>query len=230
MKRLLIVDDDQSLLDALTLYMDKEGYQVVTAASGDESLRWLYETRPDLVILDIMIPGMDGWQVLERIREMSDVPVIMLTARGQEADQVKGLRMGADDYVAKPFSMRALAARVDAVLRRSRSTQDLDGGSTLYADDYLVIDAERMEVRCGVKHVDLTATEQQLLFFLARNRGRLLTPRQILTNVWGYEYADETSYVRLYIWRLRQKIEPTPEAPRYIINEHGLGYRFVSPF
>lgn len=229
MKTLLIVDDDQSLLDALTLYMEREGYRVVTAASGDESLRRLYETRPDLVVLDIMMPGMDGWQVLKRIREMSELPVIMLTARGQEGDRIKGLREGADDYVAKPFSMRELAARLEAVLRRSRPPRHLEREGTLYADDYLVIDAERMEVRCGVKHVDLTATEQQLLFFLARNRGRLLTPRQILTNVWGYEYAEETSYVRLYVWRLRQKIEPTPEAPRYILNEHGLGYRFVSP-
>lgn len=229
MKTLLIVDDDQSLLYALTLYMEKEGYQVVTAVSGDESLRRLYETHPDLVILDIMMPGMDGWQVLERIRDMSDVPVIVLTARGQEDDRIRGLRMGADDYVPKPFSMREVAARVDAVLRRSHSTHHPDGERTLYADDYLIIDAERMEVRCGAKHVDLTATEQQLLFFLARNQGRLLTSRQILTNVWGYEYAEETAYVRLYIWRLRQKIEPAPETPRYILTEHGLGYRFVNP-
>jgi two-component system KDP operon response regulator KdpE len=226
-KTLLVVDDDQTLLEALKLYLEREGYQVATAAGGKESLRRFYETRPDLVILDIMMPRMDGWQVCERIREMSDVPIIMLTARTQEDDRVRGLTMGADDYVAKPFSMRELGARVDAVLRRWQSSQQPRREGMLYADGYLVIDAERTEVRCAGRRVDLTATEQQLLFFLARNRGRLLTARQILTNVWGFEYVEETAYVRLYIWRVRQKIEPTPESPRYILTEHGMGYRFV---
>lgn len=226
-KRILVVDDDQTLLRALSLYLEKEGYTVTTANAGKEGLRRFYEEHPGLVILDIMMPGLDGWAVCERIREMSDAPIIMLTARGQEEDRVKGLKLGADDYVSKPFSMRELAARVEAVLRRSKPVEGVRDEEVLYADDYLMIDAERVEVRCDGDRVDLTATEQQLLFFLVRNEGRLLTPRQILTNVWGYEYAEETGYVRLYIWRLRQKIEPVPDEPRYILTEHGMGYRFV---
>jgi DNA-binding response OmpR family regulator len=228
-KKLLIIDDDQTLLRALELYLEERDYRVFTATGGREGLRQFYEARPDLVILDIMMPRMDGWAVLERIRDMSDVPVIMLTARGQEEDRVKGLSRGADDYVAKPFSMRELAARVEAVLRRSRAAEQLGQDNVIFTDGYLMIDGERMEVRRGEERVDLTPTEQRLLFFLVRNRDRLLTPRQILTNVWGFDYADETPYVRLYIWRLRQKIEPVPDEPRYIVTEHGMGYRFVEP-
>jgi len=225
-KRLLIVDDDQRLLEALVLYFDKQGYRVFTASEGDDGLRQLYKVHPDLVILDIMLPRMSGWEVCERIRQMTNVPIIMLTARGQEADRVRGLEMGADDYVAKPFSLRELAARVEAVLRRSQGVQE-QGDEVLYGDDYLVIDANRMEVHCAGQPVNLTATERRVLFLLARNQGRLLTARQILTSVWGPDYAEEVSYVRLYVWRLRQKIEPVPDQPRYILTEHGMGYRFI---
>ena len=225
-KRLLIVDDDQTLLDALVLYFGKQGYRVFTAGEGDEGLRALYKVHPDLVILDIMLPRVDGWEVCERIRQMTNVPIIMLTARGQEADRVRGLEMGADDYVAKPFSLRELAARVEAVLRRSQAARE-QGDEVLYGDDYLVIDASRMEVHCAGQPVNLTATERRVLFLLARNQGRLLTARQILTSVWGPDYAEEVSYVRLYVWRLRQKIEPVPDQPRYILTEHGMGYRFI---
>ena len=225
-KRLLIVDDDQRLLEALVLYFDKQGYRVFTASEGDDGLRQLYKVHPDLVILDIMLPRMSGWEVCERIRQMTNVPIIMLTARGQEADRVRGLEMGADDYVAKPFSLRELAARVEAVLRRSQGVQE-QGDEVLYGDDYLVIDANRMEVHCAGQPVNLTATERRVLFLLARNQGRLLTARQILTSVWGPDYAEEVSYVRLYVWRLRQKIEPVPDQPRYILTEHCMGYRFI---
>jgi DNA-binding response OmpR family regulator len=225
-KRLLIVDDDQRLLEALVLYFDKQGYRVFTASEGDDGLRQLYKVHPDLVILDIMLPHMSGWEVCERVRQMTNVPIIMLTARGQEADRVRGLEMGADDYVAKPFSLRELAARVEAVLRRSQGVQE-QGDEVLYGDDYLVVDAGRMEVHCAGQPVNLTATERRVLFLLARNRGRLLTARQILTSVWGPDYAEEVSYVRLYVWRLRQKIEPVPDQPRYILTEHGMGYRFI---
>jgi two-component system KDP operon response regulator KdpE len=225
-KRLLIVDDDQRLLEALVLYFDKQGYRVYTASEGDDGLRQLYKVHPDLVILDIMLPRMSGWEVCERIRQMTNVPIIMLTARGQESDRVKGLEMGADDYVAKPFSLRELAARVEAVLRRSQGIQE-QADEVVYGDDYLVIDAGRMEVQCAGEPVNLTATERRVLFLLARNQGRLLTAGQILSSVWGPDYVEEVSYVRLYIWRLRQKIEPVPDKPRYILTEHGMGYRFI---
>lgn len=227
-KKLLIIDDDAKLLDALVLYFRKEGYRVFTAQEGTEGLRQLYQVHPDLVILDIMLPRIDGWEVCERIRKMTTVPIIMLTAQGQEADRVKGLVMGADDYVAKPFSLRELAARVSAVLRRSPGVQE-QRDDVLYADDYLVIDAGRMEVRCAGQPLSLTATERRLIFFLARNPGRLLTTRQILAGVWGSEYVDEVNYVRLYVWRLRQKLERVPSKPRYVLTEYGMGYRFAGP-
>lgn len=225
--QLLIIDDDQNLLHALKLYFEKHGYQVVTAEEGSEGLQRLFQTQPHVVILDIMMPGMDGWKVCERIREMTDIPIIMLTSRSIEADRIKGLKMGADDYVPKPFSIRELEARVEAVLRRWRLTRSRDENGVLYQDDYLVIDAEQAEVRCADQPVDLTPTEQKLLFYLAENRGRLLSFDQILASVWGFEYTGEKNYVRLYIWRLRQKIEPDPGKPRYILTEHGMGYRFV---
>lgn len=223
---ILIIDDNENMVRALTLYLSKVGYKVISALSGIEGIKSFHQHQPDLVILDIMMPDLDGWEVCRRIRDVSNVPIIMLTAKGQEPDKIKGLRMGADDYVVKPFSMRELEARVGAVLRRSQIGQERREG-VLYSDDYLVIDAGRAEVRCGGKPVNLTATEKRLLFLLARNRGRLLSANQILTNIWGPEYIDEVDYVRLYIWRLRQKIEPVPDRPRYILTEHGMGYRFA---
>jgi two-component system KDP operon response regulator KdpE len=225
--RLLIIDDDQGLLRALELYLGGHGYQIVEAEKGSAGLRKLYNSRPDLVCLDVMLPDIDGWQVLKRIREMTDVPVIMLTARGDEGDRVKGLKLGADDYVPKPFSMRELEARVEAVLRRSRSSNSDEAGKATYSDGYLTIDTERAEVRCNGDIINLTPTEQKLLFYLVQNCGRLLSFEQILQRVWGFEYRDEKEYVRLYVWRLRQKIEPKPEEPRYILTEHGMGYRFA---
>jgi two-component system KDP operon response regulator KdpE len=225
--KLLIVDDDQGLLRALELYFDRHGYRVIKAQKGSEGLRRLYESHPDLVCLDVMMPDIDGWEVLRRIREMTDLPVIMLTSRGTEPERVKGLRLGADDYVSKPFSMRELEARVEAVLRRSRSSRSGPEERVAYSDDYLLVDTERAEVRSSGTMVDLTPTEQKLLFFLVQNRGRLLSFDAILEHVWGFEYIDEKGYVRLYIWRLRQKIEPDPSDPCYIQTEHGLGYRFI---
>lgn len=227
--RLLIIDDDEQLLDLLTVYLENRDYAVTTASNAHEGLRRFYRDRPHLVILDIMMPGMDGWGVCERIRDMSDVPIIVLTALTGEDDRVRGLHLGADDYVVKPFGLRELAARVETVLRRARRDEKPADSDVLYADDYLVIDADRVEIYCGRELVHLTAIELGLLFLLVRNRGRLLSRRQILENVWGVEDVGSLSYVRLYIWRLRQKIEPNPEKPRYILTEHGLGYRFVAP-
>lgn len=225
--RLLIIDDDEQLLHLLEIYLENRGYAVTTATGGDEGLHRFYQDRPDLVILDIMMPQTTGWHICERIREMSEVPVIVLTALGEEDDCVRGLHLGADDYVVKPFGLRELAARVETVLRRAAPPGRPEDSDVLYADDYLVIDAGQAEITCGEEQVRLTAIELQLLLFLVRNRGRLLSPHQILTNVWGLENAENEDYVRLYIWRLRQKIEPDPEEPRYILTARGLGYRFV---
>lgn len=224
--KLLIIDDDGKLVEAVELYLSRAGYDIVTAADGLQGMQQMYSERPDLIILDVMMPTMDGWETCRRIREISDIPVIMLTARGQESDRVMGLKLGADDYVAKPFSLKELEARVGAVLRRSRLSPP-DRGRILYADDELVIDSERLEVSRGGERVQLTATEQRLLFHLAENAGRVLTNEQILRAVWGPEYVDEGDYVKLYVWRLRQKIEEDPQDPQYILTERGLGYRFV---
>jgi two-component system KDP operon response regulator KdpE len=224
--KLLIIDDDGKLVEAVELYLSRAGYDIVTAADGLQGMQQMYSQRPDLIILDVMMPTMDGWETCRRIREISDIPVIMLTARGQESDRVMGLKLGADDYVAKPFSLKELEARVGAVLRRSRLSPP-DRGRILYADDALVIDSERLEVSRGGERVQLTATEQRLLFYLAENAGRVLTNEQILRAVWGPEYVDEGDYVKLYVWRLRQKIEEDPQDPQYILTERGLGYRFV---
>lgn len=224
--KLLIIDDDAKLVQALELYLSKAGYEVITAADGLEGLQEMYAHRPDLIILDIMMPKMDGWKACRRIREVSDVPIIMLTARGQEYDKVKGLKQGADDYVAKPFGLKELAARVEAVLRRTRLPPPTEG-AVLYADEELVIDSERWEVSRGGEPLELTATERRLLFYLVHNAGRVLTHRQLLERVWGPEYIDEVDYVKLYIWRLRQKIEEEPSQPRYILTERGIGYKFA---
>ena len=224
--KLLAIDDDHTLAEALRLYLSRCGYQVISAADGTEGLHKLHSEKPDLVILDIVMPGMSGWDVCRRIRQVSPVPIIMLTARGQEMDKIMGLKLGADDYVTKPFSLRELEARIQAILHRTRLAPPTRA-STIYADDSLVIDAGRMEVTRKGETVNLTGMERRLLFYLAENAGRIVTPRQILEQVWGPEYVDEAAYVKLYIWRIRQKIEDDPRNPRYILTERGLGYRFM---
>jgi len=224
--KLLIIEDDGKLVEALELYLSKAGYEVITAADGLEGLQKMYAHRPDLIILDVMMPKMDGWEACRRIREVSDVPILMLTARGQEDEKVKGLKLGADDYVAKPFGLKELEARVGAILRRTRLPPPTEE-AVLYADGELVIDSQRLEVSRGGEPVELTATERRLLFCLAENAGRVLTHEQLLERVWGPEYVDAMDYVKLYIWRLRQKIEDDPCQPRYILTERGLGYRFA---
>jgi DNA-binding response OmpR family regulator len=223
--QLLIVEDDANLAEALTLYLTAAGYDVVTATDGRDGLQKLYVQRPDLVVLDIMLPKLDGWEVCSRIREVSDVPIIMLTARGQEAEKVRGLQLGADDYVSKPFSLRELEARIGSVLRRVHVALPVQE-RILYADKDLVIDSARWEVSLQGKPVQLTATERKLLFLLAENKGRVLPTARILERIWGHEYVNEVDYVKLYIWRLRQKIEPDQTRPTYIHTERGIGYRF----
>jgi DNA-binding response OmpR family regulator len=224
--KLLIVDDDANLMQALELYLTRAGYEVITAADGREGLQKMYLQHPDLIVLDVMMPKLDGWEVCRRIREVSGVPIIMLTARGQEAEKVRGLQLGADDYVTKPFGLRELEARVESVLRRTRVSPVVQD-HTLFADEELVIDTQRWEVSRHGEPVELTATERKLLFLLAENNGRVLPTSRILERIWGHEYIDEVDYVKLYIWRLRQKIELDPSNPEYIHTERGFGYRFA---
>ncbi|MCW5850391.1 MAG: response regulator transcription factor [Anaerolineae bacterium] len=224
--KILIVDDDQRLGDALMLYLKRTGYNVAIAYDGVQGLEAFQTFRPDLVLLDVMMPRLNGWDTARRLREMSYVPIIMLTARGQENDRVTGLKLGADDYVAKPFSLRELEARIEAVLRRARLAEMARSGP-LYQDGYLTIDASGWDVTREGQPVDLTATERKLLFLLVENTGSVLSADTILEKVWGKEYADRPEYVKLYIWRLRQKLEVDPTAPRYIVTERGRGYRFV---
>ncbi len=225
-KLVLIVDDEARMRRFMRMNLELEGYRVIEGSNGLEAIDRVREDLPDLVLLDIMMPEMDGFEALHIIRETSNVPVIMLTVRDDEEDKVKGLELGADDYVTKPFSPRELSSRIKAVIRRT----EMDSPSTdgiVKVDDYLQIDFNRRQVFVDGKPIKLRPTEYRLLYHLVQNAGYTLTHEIILSKVWGYEYQDESQYVRLYITYLRQKIEPDPSHPRYILTERGIGYRFV---
>ena len=225
-RTILVVDDEPGLRHAVKLYLDEEGYLTYTAKDGAEALDQVRGKLPDLVVLDVMMPQMDGFETLKRLRQVSDVPVIMLTVRGEEADKVKGLRLGADDYVTKPFSQRELLSRIEAVLRRAETPPHLPR-TEIVVDENLRIDFSRNEVYAHGRQVQLTPTEYRLLYHLASNPGRLMTYETLLAKVWGWEYTEEQHYVRLYVSYLRQKIELDPSHPRYILTEKGLGYKFM---
>jgi len=222
----LLVEDDSRLLRAVKLYLDDEDYEIITASNGREGVQKMYRHRPDLIVLDIMMPEMDGWQACERIREFNDVPIIMLTALGQTSDKVRGLGTGADDYLVKPFDLEELAARIQALLRRAGPPRSRRPGA-LFADDELVIDAKNWNVLRRGDPVRLTAKEGRLLFLLTENAGRVLTTESILGRIWGREYVDDPDRVKQFIWRLRQKIEPNPSQPQYILTKRGVGYQFA---
>lgn len=222
---ILVVDDEERMARFIRLNLEHDGFRVLEGFRGLQAIQLLRDHLPDLVILDVMLPDMDGFEVLKMIREMSPVPVIMLTAKGEEEDRVRGLELGADDYVTKPFSPRELVSRVRAVLRRTDATGI--GVEKVEVDDRLVIDFARREVWVEGKLVSLRPTEYKLLYHLVQNAGWVLTYEQLLTKVWGYEYRDEPHYVRLYINYLRQKLEKNPGNPVYILTERGVGYRFV---
>ena len=225
-RRVLVVDDEPDLLYAIKLYLEDEGYTVFTAVNGDEALDLLKERIPDVVVLDVMMPDVDGFETLKQMRDVSTVPVIMLTARGEENDKVRGLGLGADDYVTKPFSQRELLSRIQAAIRRAEMPPSLPK-TQIRIDERLAVDFDRGEVYRDGQKVVLTPTEYRLLYHLVSNPGRVLTNETLLIRVWGREYREEDHYVRLYISYLRQKIEPDPAHPRYIQTEKGLGYRFV---
>lgn len=225
-RRILVVDDEERMVRFIRLNLEYDGFQVIEAFNGTQAIKKIRSNLPDLILLDIMLPDVDGFEVLRMIREISTVPVIMLTAKGEEDDRVRGLEMGADDYITKPFSPRELVSRVRAVLRRT----EMVGGSThglIEVDDRLKIDFDRREVWVEGELVKLRPTEYRLLYHLVRNAGWVVTHDQLLAKVWGYEYRDEPHYVRLYINYLRKKLEKDPANPQYILTERGVGYRFV---
>ena len=223
----LVVDDEERMARFIRLNLEHDGFQVIEAYRGLEAINTLREDLPDLIVLDVMLPDIDGFDVLRMIREVSSVPVIMLTAKGEEDDRVRGLELGADDYVTKPFSPRELVSRVRAVLRRTEAAGMSTRAEVIQVDDRLKIDFGRREVWVEGKLVKLRPTEYRLLFHLVQNAGWVVTYDQLLAKVWGYEYRDEPHYVRLYINYLRQKLEEDPANPKYILTERGIGYRFV---
>lgn len=225
-RRILVVDDEERMVRFIRLNLEHDGFQVSEAFNGKEAIQKIRDVTPDLILLDVMMPDLDGFEVLETVREVSNVPVIMLTAKGEEDDRVRGLELGADDYVTKPFSPRELVSRVKAVLRRTESASGSMHG-LIEVDDRLKIDFDRREIWLEGKLVKLRPTEYRMLYHLVQNAGWVVTHDQLLTKVWGYEYRDEPHYVRLYINYLRQKLEADPSSPKYILTERGVGYRFL---
>ena len=218
---ILTIDDDQRMRRLLRVNLEKEGYRVVTAADGPAGLESAELESPDLIVLDVMMPEMDGFTVLKQLREFSDVPVILLTAKGEERDKVRGLDLGADDYLTKPFGPAELLARVRANLRRRGSAEAAP--DTIEVDD-LTINLARRRVIRGDQEIRLTPTEYKLLYELATHAGKVLLHSDLLARVWGPEYRDEVDYLWTYVRYLRNKIEPDPSHPRYILSEPGVGY------
>lgn len=223
--KVLIIDDDDGLLHLAGILFKKIGAQILKACNGLEGMSQLYSQRPDLVILDVMMPGMNGFEVCERIRQVSNVPIIMLTALNHEKEMLRGLEAGADDFLSKPFNADILLARARAVLRRSEN-KSTEGPEFLYINGHLTINVQRHEVSLQGKRIKLTPVEFRLLVFLARNAGKVLTFEQIVSSVWGTEYMGSTDYVHVYISHLRKKLEENTRSPRYILTLHGVGYIF----
>lgn len=221
----LVVDDEPRLVDVIRINLEVEGYRVLAAANGFEALDRLRAGLPDLVILDVMMPDMDGFETLRHIRDVSSVPVLMLTVSTEEHDLIRGLEIGADDYLTKPYNPRELQIRIKALLRRAY-TVNPQRKTRIVVDDDLTIDFSKGEVLVRGQKVTLRPTEYRLLYHLVTNAGRLMTHDTLLAKVWGHEYRAESHYLRLYITYLRQKLERDPAHPRYILTERGMGYRF----
>jgi two-component system KDP operon response regulator KdpE len=222
----LVIDDNRLDRKIAKDSLVSAGFTVWEAPDGPTGLRLLYEERPDIVLLDVVMPQMDGWTVCERMREICDVPVMMLTSLNREEEMTRGLDLGADDFVSKPISPAHLIARVRAVLRRSQAPVTATR-KMAYDDGTLLIDAAKHEVRLRGEVVDLTPTEFRLLVALAAQPGQVQTSQALLISVWGPEYADDLDFLRVYVWRLRKKLELDSEKPRWILTERGFGYRFA---
>ncbi|NWJ48403.1 MAG: response regulator transcription factor [Chloroflexi bacterium] len=226
--KILVVDDDKNIVEAITIgfQLQWQEVEVLTAPDGEKGLDMFYENNPDIILLDVMMPHKDGFTALKEIRRTSDVPIIMLTARGDELDKVKGLELGSDDYLTKPFSHLELFARIKAVLRRAEMPPPMNAMPSFVSGD-ISINFENREVLKKAIPIKMTPTEYSLLFLLARNAGRVVPFETLLDKVWGPEYREQLDYLKTYLSRLRKKLEDDPENPRYLITERGLGYRFV---
>jgi len=225
-EKILVIDDEETTVQLLAILLEHKGFEVIKAYRADEGLRKAYRTQPDLVLLDIMMPAMDGYEVCRRLRELSDVPIIFLTAKTDTKDIVKGLEMGADDYVVKPYDNDELVARIRAHLRRTPRQQ---------LQEELVFDGGRFRINLLNREVSvngeprhLTPKEFSLLSVLARNAGRVITRKELVSEAWGSEYADAIDSLKLYIHYLRKKIEKDPDRPQYILTSRGVGYRFAN--
>lgn len=224
MAKILVVEDEAIVREVVTDYLRRDGFDVEQAADGNEAMTMFLASRPDLVLLDLMLPGIDGIEVCRRIRAQSNIPIIMVTAKSEETDTIIGLGVGADDYISKPFSPREVVARVKAVLRRASAPQQ-SGGDPLHFDQ-LIIRPDRRQVEISGQNVDLTAREFDLLEFLCRHPGQVFSREQLLDRVWDWAYASDGGTVTVHVRRLRQKIEPDPDRPRYIKTVWGAGYKF----
>ena len=225
-KKILVVDDEKDIVDIIAFNLKKEGYEVLSAYDGEEGLKLALAENPALVLLDIMMPGRDGFEVCRLIREKSQVPIIMLTARAEEVDKVLGLELGADDYVTKPFGVRELMARIKANIRRKGDEMPETDISDESRHGELVIDFKKVEIKKRGETVDLTHREFELVKFLAAQKGQVFTREELLEKVWGYEYYGDLRTVDVTVRRLRSKLEDNPESPRYIMTRRSVGYYF----
>ncbi len=225
---ILIVDDDPQLIRLVRVNLESEGYLVMVARDASTAFEHLNQQTPELIILDIMLPGVDGYELCQRIREFSATPIIFLTAKVEDADKIKGFKLGADDYLTKPFNIQELLARIEAVLRRTDSSGEVKVPPIFTCDDISVDFVRHRVVKRG-REVPLTATEYKLLIQLVSNAGRVMLHRELLTRVWGSEYQDELDYLRAYIRHLRSKLEEDSHQPKYILSKPGIGYIFASP-
>ncbi|MCL1884869.1 MAG: response regulator transcription factor [Defluviitaleaceae bacterium] len=228
--KILIVDDEKSIVDILAYNLRKEGYEIIEAFNGQKGLELALSENPDLVMLDIMMPGLDGYEVCKRLRKVSQVPVIMLTAKAEESDKVLSFELGADDYITKPFGVREMLARVMANLRRGNTSQPTTDGSNKMIFGELSIDLDMYEIKRGKEIIDLTRREFELVKFLATQNNQVFTREALLEKVWGYEYFGDVRTVDVTIRRLRTKLESAPDNPTYILTKRGVGYHFTQEF
>jgi DNA-binding response OmpR family regulator len=224
-EKILIIDDDKALTEMLAQKLEPKGFEVLSAIRGLDGLKMAYENHPDLVILDVMMPEMDGWETCRRLRELSDVPILMLTGKVSDEDVVRGFQLGADDYVRKPFNLKELEGRIRAILKRSNGTEPEN--NMVFDDGNIRVDLERQQVFREGKMVHLTSTEFQLLSCLVKRQGTLVPHEEILAEVWGPAYLDATACLSLYIRYLREKLEDNPGEPHYIRTKWGAGYWFA---